>query len=154
MAFIPDDAKWYLADIVTRTSVDGDSRTVLHTNRVLVQADSPDDAYVRALELGRQRETSYENPIGRRVQIQFLGLRELYVIYDELEHGAELIYEEEIGLSDEEIRTRIQEKDQLQVFQPIEPRRGGPDYTSAAVLKEAVNLLKRKSSSTRDTGEP
>ena len=45
MAFIPADAKWYLAEIVEQISVEGDPRSVIHTNLVLVRADSPDEAY-------------------------------------------------------------------------------------------------------------
>jgi hypothetical protein len=94
MGYIPPDAKWYLAEIVQQITVEGDPNNVVHNNMVLVRADSPEDAYARAVELGAARELSYENPEGKGVTIRFKGLHDLNVIHDELEHGAELIYSE------------------------------------------------------------
>lgn len=52
MGYIPKSAKWYLADIVQQITVEGDPRSVVHTNLVFVRADSPEEAYEKALELG------------------------------------------------------------------------------------------------------
>ena len=40
MAYIPEDAKWYLADIVLEITIEDDPRNVVHTNLVLISADS------------------------------------------------------------------------------------------------------------------
>ncbi len=61
MGFVPKNAKWYLAYIVEEICVEGERRIVLHTNEVLVRADSPDDAYEESLKLGRQCNISYRN---------------------------------------------------------------------------------------------
>ena len=94
MAYIPPDAKWYIADVVMQIRVDGDPRTLVHINTLLVRADSPDEAYEKALDLGRGQDSIYENPEGREVSITFRGLQDLNVIHDPLEHGAELCYAE------------------------------------------------------------
>jgi Domain of unknown function (DUF4288) len=86
-----------LAKIVEQITVEGDPRNVVHTNLVLIRADSPEEAYPKAVELGAAGEQSYENLDGTRVEFRFRGLRELSVIYDELEHGAELTYSEDVG---------------------------------------------------------
>ena len=52
MGYIPKDAKWYLADIIQQITVEDDPRSVVHTNVVLVRADSPEEAYEKALALG------------------------------------------------------------------------------------------------------
>jgi hypothetical protein len=65
-------------------------RNVVHTNMILVRADSPEEAYQKAVQLGTARQQSYENPAGKRVECRFRGLRDLNGIHDELEHGAEL----------------------------------------------------------------
>jgi hypothetical protein len=49
MGFLAKVAKWYLADIVEEIRVEGDRRNVVHTNLILVRADSPNEAYA---ELG------------------------------------------------------------------------------------------------------
>jgi hypothetical protein len=54
MGFIPKDPKWYLADIVEEIRVAGDWRNVVHTNLILVRADSPDEAYEKAMALGNR----------------------------------------------------------------------------------------------------
>ena len=91
MGFISPNAKWYLAEIVLQIAVEGDPRFVVHTNMVLVRADSPDDAYIKATELGITQESSYQNPADKLVTFTFRGLRDLNAIHEELEHGAELI---------------------------------------------------------------
>ena len=52
MGYIPEDAKWYLADLVEEITVEGDPRNVVHTNMTLVRADSPEEAYQKAVQLG------------------------------------------------------------------------------------------------------
>src|SRR5580692_3729936 len=100
MGYIPEDAKSYLAEIVEQITVDGDPCNVVHTNLVLVRADSPEEAYHKATESGIAGETSYENSDGKRVSINFRGLHDLNVIHDELEHGAEIIFSEDLGMDE------------------------------------------------------
>jgi hypothetical protein len=140
MAYIPDNAKWYLATLVEEIVVEGDSRNVLHKNLVLVRADSPEEAYEKALELGRKAEVSYENPGRSLVQIKFRGLSQLNVVHDDLEHGAELHFEELLGVSEEQIEALLRRREDLAVFRPITPSTG-PDYSSRQVLQDAEQLL-------------
>lgn len=140
MAYIPENAKWYLATMIQEITVEGDSQNVVHKNYILVRGDSPENAYEKAHELGKKSEVSYDNPNGRLVQIKFKGLSELNVIYDELEHGAELHYEELIGLSEEQVEALLRPKKDLAVFQPISPS-VGPDYSSRQVLEDAKRLI-------------
>src|ERR1700722_4814068 len=135
MGFIPKDAKWYLANIVEEIRVEGDRRNVVHTNLVLVRADSPDQAYKKAMALGKQLDTQYKNVEGKRVNIRFRGLRDLNVIYDELEHGGEIIFDRDVGVSEKKIKSWILPKRRLGVFAPIRPHIG-PDYGSAEIIRE------------------
>lgn len=89
MGYIPADATWYLAEIVEQIAVEGYPRFTVHTNTVLIRADSPEDAYTRAVELGTSHQMAYENPDGKQVTFTFRGLRELVVIHEKLEDGAE-----------------------------------------------------------------
>jgi hypothetical protein len=124
MAYIPEDAKWYLAWIVEEMKIEGDPQNVVHINQFLIRADSPDEAYEKALEIGKESEDSFENTEGRRVVCSFRGLQDLQVIWDELEHGAELSYEEEVGVSAKKIKRIVRKKEELGVFLPTEP----PDH--------------------------
>src|SRR5437762_11462660 len=59
MAYIPENAKWYIATLIEEITVQGDARNVVHKNLVLVRADSPGEAYEKAQLLGKQAEASY-----------------------------------------------------------------------------------------------
>lgn len=118
MAYIPEDAKWYLAEIIEEFTIEDDLDTIVHINLVLVRADSPEEAYTNALDLGKEGEMIYQNTDNKQVTVTFRGLRDLNVIHDELEHGAELIYEERLGLSKEEVNRLVRDKEDLGIFTP------------------------------------
>jgi len=138
MAYVPKDAKWFIAEIVEEITVQGDARNVVHLNYNLIRADSPEEAYTKALELGKGGETQYENSEGKLVSICFRGLHDLIVVYDELEHGGELMYDEKIGLSSGEVEKMIRPKDERAVFQPWEPPDFSqqPDYGAKEIIDE------------------
>jgi len=130
-----------IAEIVQQISVEDDPRRVVHTNLVLVRADSPDEAWGKAVKLGTESEVSYENPDGKIVAIGYCGLRDLNVIYGELEHGTELSYSEDIGVDDDALQKYISSKEELGIFSPVKPSRG-PRYISKDVmdkLKEEIS---------------
>jgi hypothetical protein len=145
MAFIPKGAVWYIAQIVLEIRVEGDARNVVHINYMLVHAESPDEAYEKALRLGFEHESTYLNRDKKRVQISFAGLRNLNIIYDELENGAELLYEEQVGVGEEQLRSLTRPKESFAVFKPIEVSRG-PNYASAEIQQEAIRIVEGRNS--------
>jgi len=118
--WIPKDTKWYLADIVMEITVEGSEENTVWSNLKLVRADSPEEAYEKALVLGQEEEDVYDNTDGEKVTFRFRGLRDLYVIYDEFEHGAEILYSEYQGLSEDALAKMITPKEELAVFAPRE----------------------------------
>ena len=144
MGHIPKNAKWYVAEVVEEITVEGDPRNVVHLNLLLIRADSPDEAYERALRLGKQAEIKYENASDKQVSIRFRGLKHLGVVHDELEDGAELRYSERIAVTEQEMAKLLTPKEQLEVFRPIRPSEG-PDYSSQEVIQEAMGIIHRNS---------
>ena len=134
VGFIPKDARWYLADVVLEHRIDGDAQNVVHVNTHLVEAGSPDEAYEKALAIGRRAERDYDNTDGRRVRVVFHGLRELNAIHEPLEDGAELMYTEDVGVPEHEWREWITPKEQLGVFAPIEPK-SVPNYMPESIMQ-------------------
>jgi len=153
MGYIPDDAKWYLAGIVNGIIVEGDPRIVVHTNLVLVRADSPDEAYEKSMRFGKECETTFQNPADKRVDIVFRGLHSLKVIYDQLEDGAELDFHETVGMNVEDLRKWIIPKEKLSVFMPVRTSRG-PDYASADVIREVSERFHVHRPTRSDPKEP
>jgi Domain of unknown function (DUF4288) len=135
MGHIPKNAKWYLAEIVEEIKISGESTNVIHINMRLVRADSPQEAYDAAIRLGKDSDRTYENTDGKPVNIVFRGLRDLMVIHDELEHGAELFYDEQVGLSEEQLAKLICPRNELSVFLPIPPP-SGPNYFPLSIWQE------------------
>jgi hypothetical protein len=135
MAYIPKDARWYLADVVLEHAVEGDPRNVVHINIHLVEAESPERAYEKAIALGQASAQVYANPDGREVRVTFRGLRDLNVIHDELEDGAELVYEESTGVPEDRLSTWLRAKEQLTIFSKRVSKRDVPNYMPGSVMK-------------------
>ena len=69
-------------------------------------------------------------------------MRDLNVIHDELEDGAELMFEEKIGISEDEVQKMIYPKHKLNVFCPIEPRdSSAPNYCSQEIIEEVLKII-------------
>jgi hypothetical protein len=141
MAFIPKDAEWYVAEIVEEIRVDDDPRNVVLRNLTLIRADSPTEAYEKALRIGKRGEVEYDNPEAKRVRVSFRGISHLDVIPDKLEDGAELSFHSQQGVSQEQMAGILRPKEELDIFRKIR-KLDGPDFTSADVLQEVEDLLK------------
>ena len=119
MGFIQKNGRWYLADLVIEHIIEGDPRNVVHINLHLIEAKSPQEAYTKALEIGRISNSVYTNMEGAKVRLVFRGLRNLVAVRDALEDGAELAFTERIGVSKAELREMVKKKGKLGVFAPI-----------------------------------
>jgi hypothetical protein len=119
---------WYLADVVLELSIEDDPRNVVHVNTVLIEGDSPETAYDKAMTIGMASEQEYLNTADKIVRIQFHGLRELRAIHDELGDGAEVAYEESVAVPAEQLRQWVLVKEQLRVFAPVKDRSDSPNY--------------------------
>lgn len=142
MAFIPKGAVWYVAQIVLEIKVEGEVRNVVHINYLLVEAKSPEEALEKTLRFGVEHETTYSNQEGKTVTISFRGLRNLTVVYDGLEDGAELLYEEKVAISQSALSALVRPKESLGIFKPIE-KSSGPDYASAEIQREARRMVEQ-----------
>lgn len=142
MGHIPDDAEWYVAELVIEITVHGALRNVLHRNLILIHAHEPEEAYAKAIQNGKNGETQYTNPKDQLVEIRFRGVAGLDVVIDPLGDGAELRFEEEQGVPETEIQRMIVPKNQLKAFTPPNPgQERDPDYRSKTVMEKAVKML-------------
>jgi hypothetical protein len=105
-AWIPNDAEWYLAEIV-KSSGQNEERYVVRLCMILIKATLPNEAFEQAMKLVNILNTG---------SIRFWGIHALYVIHDPLEHGAEVVCEREEDVSEEEIQQMISLKENLAVF--------------------------------------
>ncbi|MEW6194222.1 MAG: DUF4288 domain-containing protein [Bacteroidota bacterium] len=141
MGYIPQDAKWYIAEIIVEIKIENEPRNVVQTNIILIYADSPEAAYKNAIELGKEHEMVYENSENNFVTIKFRGLRDLNVIHDPLEHGGELIFKENIAMTEDEIQSMISPREKLGIFSNNECPANKPNYLSKEILKKILDKL-------------
>ncbi len=135
MAYIPKGARWYLADVVLEHAVEGDPRNLVHVNLHLIEAESPERAYEKAIALGQASQQVYANTDGQQVRVTFRGLRDLNVIHDGLEDGAELVYEESAGVPEDRLSTWLRAKEQLSIFTERRSKHDVPKYMPDSVMK-------------------
>jgi Domain of unknown function (DUF4288) len=141
MAYVPKDAQWFLCQHVEEIRVQRHKRSIVHINYVLIQAKTPNEAYRKAIELGKEANMTYKNRAGETVTIRFLGLRNLDVIHDALEHGCEIMFYEHVGMTKAGIEKLVRKKEQLEVFLPVRKGRSVPDYASKDIMDELARQL-------------
>lgn len=140
---------WYVAEIVEEITVQDDPRNVVHQNLVLVRANSADEAYEKANKVGKNGETSYDNPSGQAVKIRFRGLSKLEELEEELEDGVEITFRSKVGVSERKLRSLVLPRNRLAAFRPPEQAEG-PDYSS----REVLAILERDYGITRLEADP
>jgi Domain of unknown function (DUF4288) len=123
--------KWFLAEIVLKVTNRSESTCRVHVNFVLVEATSAEEAYARAVELGRMENNTFENRVGELIDVEFKGLKNLHRIYERiLSHGAELLYEELASCTEEDFAALVRPKHQMNAFEQPEGRPKAADSST------------------------
>ena len=116
---------WYVAWELLRFEWDDEDKTDLSRrcwtweNQILIQAQSPEEAYAKAVAHGQQSDGSQaweENNEARRGRWRFEGLTSLLAIYDEPADGAEITWDENRRRSVGKTLEKVKSKEQLEVF--------------------------------------
>lgn len=114
--------RWFTAVLVRGSFVDGslDDRRMGDLLYRLIEAAAPDEAYERALEVGRSATDAFTDQDGKAVSLEFLGLADLIELpAGPLAHGAE-VYSQ---LLSEKPSESVVARDELTVFEPEEATR-------------------------------
>jgi hypothetical protein len=138
MAYVPENARWFLAQHVEEIRVQTHKRSIVHINYVLIEAKTANEAYRKAIILGRAANATWKNQAGEKVTIRFLGLRDLDVIHDPLEHGCEIMFFEHVGMTKARIAKLVRKKLDLEAFLPVRKKTGLPDYASKEIMDEVI----------------
>lgn len=118
--------KWYLATIVMIITIENERKNVVHKNLHLIQAESGEAAYDKALALGNDSETSHLNSKDQLVNISFYGLAELEETVElDIYDGMELTFNEFEDVSSNELKKFVPFKKDLSIF-----------FTKSSTVKE------------------
>lgn len=78
MADLPT-ARWYIAEL-TEEMIEGSPRNVVHRKTRVIFADSPEDAYQKALSMSAAAEDAYLNQQGASARTRYWSLNELDLV--------------------------------------------------------------------------
>lgn len=109
---------WYVGSYILRfveldhdKNDDPESRFLAWENTIIVRAESLDEAYDKVVEQANLQTAPYNGgPDGVPVQWIFEGVTELLPIYEELEHGSEIMYREHNSTKLKNLRKFIRKK--------------------------------------------
>jgi hypothetical protein len=120
MTYIDDlykNKKWYLAHEILYIEVNealNQESFWVWENLVLIQADNPEEALDKAMINGQNSEGPVEIH-GIKGYLTFKGLKNLILIYDELEDGAELEWME-YEVNKEKLEQMVRTKQDMHAF--------------------------------------
>lgn len=106
---------WYMAEMIQQLKADGEESHTVYINFLLINAESSEAAYQRAIEVGEELIFDYASK-NTHVQSLFRGLRNLTKIQGTLEHGAILYQEKRENLPHESVAKMVKNKEKLNVF--------------------------------------
>jgi hypothetical protein len=78
-------ARWYVAELTEEVTLEGDPRNVVHKKTRVIFADSPQDAYEKALSMITEHEVGYINQHHKAIRTRFWGLRELTLSNEDMD---------------------------------------------------------------------
>ncbi len=114
--WIPNDIEWFLAEVVQQFTFGNGDPPSVWVNTLLIKASSLEEGYEKAMVEGKRYDDDYLNSDGVEVKSRFRGLRDLLLIYETLEHGAEVLWQEFDDLTEEQIEGMITPKKELGAF--------------------------------------
>ena len=109
---------WYIAELLEEFRSENQLTSLLHINWILVRANNAEEAYSKSIEFGQDLNRAYRNTEDILVTVTFRGLRDLNIIHEPLEDGAEILFEEIEEMSNNEIKSMIASKNDLSAFKP------------------------------------
>ena len=111
---------WYIVKIIQKCdSVERDEnqdlrRVTTWGNYHLIKADSPEDAFDKAVIIGKEGEFKFTNDVGLEMEWIFVGIGDLLPIYeDAIEDGIEIMWTDYGFISNRRAQRMVSSKDEL-----------------------------------------
>jgi hypothetical protein len=108
---------WYISHEVLYAETGKEAPTehlTVWENLILIRANSPNEAYKKAMKHGKMSEDKVRIN-GKTGKLRFFGLRDLVLIYEDLEDGAELEWHE-TQLTKVKMKKLLRAKERLHAF--------------------------------------
>ena len=119
---------WWLASYIERFEYEGENldnlnrRCTAWENTIIIKAKNREQAFRKAEKIGRLGESNgaYTNTDGLTLRLVYEGLSSLLPIYEDLEDGAEIIWEEHQNRTVKKIQSLVKSKSELESFDDSE----------------------------------
>jgi hypothetical protein len=113
---------WWLATCLERFEFydedksNSNRRCIAWENTILIKAKDREEAYGKAVENGKLSDGSEADFNGRKGTWVFEGLTSLIPIYEELEDGAEILWDEHKNCAVKTVKSWVRTKGELEAF--------------------------------------
>ena len=93
-----ENRNWFIVEIIEKCEpVNHDENNDLRRvttwgNHILIKADSAEKAFDKAVKIGKEGEYKFINTDNLEMEWKFVGIGELLPIYENIEDGAELMW--------------------------------------------------------------
>ena len=120
-----EKGNWYIAEIIEKFEpVDRNEKQDLRRvttwgNHHLIKADSPEKAFDKAVKLGKEKNYKFINSDKIKMESMFVGIGELLPIYEDIEDGAELMWNDYGFISNRRtMRMPYEKKELMELIKP------------------------------------
>lgn len=122
---------WFIAELLIEMRIEKEPQNIVHVNSHLIHAKTIAAAKAKAKAIGKKSSNSYKNTDGRKVKVIFRGIRDLFELPEGVEDGAEVLWEEYVGLTENKIKSWLRP-----VAEKAKPRKNVPNYMPESVMKD------------------
>jgi hypothetical protein len=114
------DDRWYIAELTEEVTLEGDPQNLVHKKTRVIFADSPQDAYEKALSMITEHEISYINEHHKAIRTRFWGLRELKLSNEDMDRAG-MLPEDRIGAARRKNSTGLSPEQQFALLMSLKP---------------------------------
>jgi hypothetical protein len=112
--------RWYIAELTEEVTLEGDPQNLVHKKTRVIFADSPQDAYEKALSMITEHEISYINEHRKAIRTRFWGLRELNLSNEDMERAG-MLPPDRIGTARRRNSTGLTPEQQFALMTSLKP---------------------------------
>ena len=112
--------RWYVAELTEEVTLEGDPQNLVHKKTRVIFADSPQDAYDKALAMISEHEVGYINEHNKSIRTRFWGLRELDLSNEDMDRAGMLPHSR-IGAARRRNSTGLSPEQQFALLLSLKP---------------------------------
>ena len=116
----PGVSRWYVAELTEEVTLEGDPLHVVHKKTRVIFADSPEDAYEKALSMITEYELNYLNEHHKAIRTRFWGLRELNLSNEDMD-SVGILPKDRIGTARRKNSTGLTPEQQFALLVSLKP---------------------------------